>query len=91
MSDSDAVPRMIEILKRFANSSDPVYDTRIRESTPGIRDIMAPEPKMIAVKMCSLCGAHGGHNQENLTHNSRCVWMEARQLVETLKELGAKP
>lgn len=73
-----------EILEWFANKTDPVYDTRIKPPVPGTPASL----EYSSVKMCKLCGAHGGHNQENVRHNLKCPWMDARRFLHDEKPIG---
>jgi len=56
--------------------TDPVYDTTIYYR-PDESGLPSQPAKKKYVKKCALCGAEGGHNQENVTHQNWCPWVWA--------------
>ena len=69
-----------EIVERLAKC-DPVYGP-VRGPKPVDKDGWPVEgAKYTSVRICALCGATSGDQQENVRHESTCPWIPAREAI----------
>jgi hypothetical protein len=71
-----------QIVEALAKT-DPVYGPV--KSAPRL-----PNGQFSSVRICALCRARSGHNEENVRHEAACPWIPAKKMVKAATTTGTQ-